>query len=226
LVKMKNATAIILAGGHSSRMGTAKAGLLFDGVPLLEHLCGRLAELFPEIVVVRAAGQAGAGDDRSSRPFDLPPVEASACRYADPGAHPRVVEDAVPDQGPVAGICAGLEAARHPLAFVVSCDVPFLNPHVGAMMVDLAEGVDVVVPEWEGRLHPLQAVYRTRVGPLLLEQLAAGRRRPVDLYERVPVRKVTEEEIRAVDPLGLTFMNMNTPEDYQRALALWNEERA
>jgi molybdenum cofactor guanylyltransferase len=204
---MTDATAIILAGGHSSRMGAPKAGLLFDGVPLLEHLCARLAEVFPELVVVRAAGQA------------LPPVEASA------SAHPRVVEDAVSDQGPVAGICAGLGAARRSLAFVVSCDVPFLNSQVGAMMVDLAEGYDVVVPEWEGRLHPLQAVYRTRVLPLLEEQLAAGRRRPVDLYERVPVRKVTEAEILEVDPLGLTFMNMNTPEDYQRALALWNEER-
>jgi molybdopterin-guanine dinucleotide biosynthesis protein A len=198
---MKNATAVILAGGHSSRMGAPKAALLFDGVPLLEHLCARLAEVFPELVVVRAAGQA------------LPPVDAT------------VVEDAVSDQGPVAGICAGLGAARRSLAFVVSCDVPFLNSQVGAMMVDLAEGYDVVVPEWEGRLHPLQAVYRTRVLPLLEEQLAAGRRRPVDLYERVPVRKVTEAEILEVDPLGLTFMNMNTPEDYQRALALWNEER-
>jgi len=211
---MKDSTAIILAGGHSSRMGVPKAGLLFDGVPLLEHLRARLAEFFPEIVVVRAAWRAGAGDDRSSRPIDLPPVAAT------------VVEDIVPDQGPVAGLCAGLGAARHPLAFVVSCDVPFLNPQVGAMMVDLADGYDVVVPEWEGRLHPLQAVYRTRVLPLLQEQLAAGRRRPVDLYERVPVRKVTEAEILAVDPLGLTFMNMNTPEEYQHALALWNEERA
>jgi molybdenum cofactor guanylyltransferase len=202
MLDMKNATAIILAGGHSSRMGTPKAELLFEGVPLLEHLCVRLAELFPEIVVVRAAEQT------------LPPVEAT------------VVEDLMPDQGPVAGLCAGLGAAQRPLAFVVSCDVPFLNPQVGAMMVDLADGYDVVVPEWEGRLHPLQAVYRTQVLPLLEEQLAAGRRRPVDLYERVPVRKVTEAEILAVDPLGLTFLNMNTPEEYQHALALWNEERA
>lgn len=199
---MTDATAIILAGGHSSRMGEPKAGLLFEGVPLLEHLCARVAQVFPEVVVVRAAGQV------------LSPVAAT------------IVEDAVPDQGPVAGLCAGLGAAQRPLAFVVSCDVPFLNPQVGAMMVDLADGYDVVVPEWEGRLHPLQAVYRTRVRPLLLEQLAAGRRRPVDLYERVPVRKVTEAEILAVDPLGLTFLNMNTPEDYQRAVALWNEERA
>jgi molybdopterin-guanine dinucleotide biosynthesis protein A len=92
-------------------------------------------------------------------------------------------------------------------------------------MAALADGYDVVVPEWEGRLNPLQAIYRVRVLPLLEEQLAAGRRRPVDLYERVAVRTLSEEEIRVVDPEGLTFLNMNTPEEYERALALWRERR-
>jgi molybdopterin-guanine dinucleotide biosynthesis protein A len=203
---MTKCSAVILAGGRSSRMGTPKAALRFEGVPLLTHLCERLAPFFPEIVVVRAPGQ------------ELP---WGAAGPPPPGV--SVAEDAVTDQGPVAGICAGLAATRAELAFVVSCDVPFLNPRLGARMVELTEGYDVVVPQWEGRLHPLQAVYRGRVLPLLEEQLASGRRRAVDLYERVPVRKLSEEEIRAVDPLGRTFLNMNTPKEYQEALALWKE---
>lgn len=198
------AAAIILAGGRSSRMGAPKAGLLFEGVPLLRHLVRRLASEFPEIVVVHAAGQ------------DLPITTTDGVTLA---------EDAVPEQGPVAGLCAGLAAVKAPLVFVASCDVPFLNPAVGVFMVGLAEGYDVVVPEWEGRLNPIQAVYRTRVLPLLAEQLAEGRRRPVDLFDRVAVRRVTEAEIRSVDPRGLTFLNMNTPAEYEQAVALWNEER-
>jgi molybdopterin-guanine dinucleotide biosynthesis protein A len=207
---MEESAAVILVGGHSSRMGTPKAALLFDGVPLLQHLIRRLARVFPEIVLVRAAGQ------------ELP--LSDAFRQEFPGI--IIVEDTVADQGPVAGLCAGLAAVKQPLAFVSSCDVPFLNPRLAVRMVELASAYDVVVPEWQGRLHPLQAVYRTRVQPMLVEQLAAGRRRPFDLYERVAVRKLTEEEIRAIDPDGRTFLNMNTPEEYARASALWSEARA
>jgi molybdopterin-guanine dinucleotide biosynthesis protein A len=199
-----DAAAVLLVGGRSSRMGSPKAALLFDGEPLLVHLVRRLSAVFPEVVVVRAPGQ------------ELPlPSDTSA----------KVVEDAVTDQGPVAGICAGLAAVRRSLAFVVTCDVPFLDPRLGAWMVSLADGFDVVVPVWEGRLNPLQAVYRTRVQPLLEEQLAQGRRRPVDLYDRVPVRKVSEAEIRERDPEGRSFLNMNTPDEYEQALALWQKVR-
>jgi molybdopterin-guanine dinucleotide biosynthesis protein A len=201
----EDTAALVLVGGRSSRMGRPKAALLFDGVPLLAHLLSRLARYFPEIIVVRAPGQ------------DLPDAGGVA-RHAS-----RVVEDAVSDQGPVAGICAGLAAARRPLAVVATCDVPFLEPRLGVRMATLAEGHDAVVPEWEGRLNPLQAVYRTRLRPLFEEQLAAGRRRAVDLLERVPVRTLSEAEIRAVDPEGLTFFNMNTPEEYDRAQRLWRE---
>jgi molybdopterin-guanine dinucleotide biosynthesis protein A len=183
-------------------MGRPKSALLFDGEPLVAHLLRRLAGVFPEIVVVRATDQ------------EVPlPLDVAV----------SVAKDAVADQGPVAGICAGLAAVRRPLAFVVACDIPFLEPRLGAWMVAQAEGHDVVVPEWEGRLNPLQAVYRTRVLPLLEEQLAAGQRRLVDLYDRVTVRRVSEAEIRAIDPDGLTFLNMNTPEEYDRALNLWRE---
>lgn len=210
-----NAAAVILVGGRSSRMGRPKAALLFDGVPLLTHLVRRIATRFPEIVVVRAPGQE----------LPLPTDDADSSSVVG-GSSLVVVEDAVTEQGPVAGICAGLTAVQRPLAYVVTCDVPFLDPDLGVWMASLADGYDVVVPEWEGRLNPLQAIYRTRVLPLLEEQLAAGRRRPVDLYERVPVRTVSEAEIRARDPEGRTFLNMNTPEEYERAVALWREQTA
>jgi molybdopterin-guanine dinucleotide biosynthesis protein A len=191
-------------------MGTPKAALLFDGVPLLQHLVRRLAALFPEIVLVRAPGQ------------ELPLSEEF--RRSFPGI--VAVEDAVTDQGPVAGLCAGLEAVTRPLAFAASCDVPFLNVELAARLVELADGFDVVAPEWEGRLQPLQAVYRPSVHLVLAEQLASGRRRLLDLYERVAVRKVTGREILGLDPDGLTFLNVNTPDEYERALALWAVRRS
>ena len=78
----------------------------------------------------------------------------------------------------------------------------------------------MAVPEWNGRLNPLQAAYRTTCQPVLAELFAAGRRRPIDLYDRVRTRIVREEELRALDPEGLTFLNMNAPEDYENALRI------
>lgn len=190
---------VFLAGGKSSRMGTPKAWLEFDGRPLLAHLVERMLAVFPEAVIVSAPGQ------------DLPPTPAS------------VVHDERPGEGPVAGLAVGLRAVTRPWAFAASCDVPFLNPALASYLLSLSAEYDVVVPEWKGRLNPLQAVYRTSVQPLLEQQLTEGRRRPVDLYERVRTRVVGEAELQRVDPRGLSFLNMNTPEDYSHALQQWAE---
>jgi molybdopterin-guanine dinucleotide biosynthesis protein A len=187
---------VILAGGRSSRMGAPKAWLEFGGEPMLARIAWRLAAELPELVVVRAAGQ------------ELPAVAA------------RMVDDRVEGEGPVAGLAVGLGAVTRALAFVVSCDVPFVSMAVARGLLGLADEYDVVVPRWEGRLHPLQAVYRASLAPLLEEQLAAGRRRPVDLFDRVRTRFVDEKELRAWDPEGRTFVNMNTPEEYEAARAM------
>jgi molybdopterin converting factor small subunit len=84
---------------------------------------------------------------------------------------------------------------------------------------------DVVVPYWENRFQPLHAVYRRSVMPLLKEQLERGELRPIFLYDRVRTRKVDEDEIRRFDPEGLSFLNMNSPADYDAALALWKNRR-
>jgi molybdenum cofactor guanylyltransferase len=192
---------VFLAGGKSSRMGTAKAWLEFEGRPLLAHLVERMLAVFPEAVVVGAPGQ------------DLPETPA------------RVVYDENPGEGPVAGLVVGLREISRPFSFVASCDVPFLNPEVARYLANVAQCYDVAVPEWEERLHPLQAVYRTSVQPLLAQQLAEGRRRPIDLFDRVRTLIVKEPELRAIDPEGRSFLNMNTPEDYQRAKELWAAAR-
>jgi molybdopterin-guanine dinucleotide biosynthesis protein A len=175
-------------------MGTAKAWLEFRGERMLERVARRLGAAFAELVVVRAPVQ------------ELPSVEA------------RCVEDRVEGEGPLAGIAAGLAAVTQPFAFVVSCDVPFVKVEVARGLLGLVGDYDVVVPEWEGRMHPLQAVYRASLAPLVEELLAAGRRRPVDLFDRVRTCVVREDELRAWDAEGHTFINMNTPEEYQAAL--------
>ena len=196
-----NASAVILAGGKSSRMGRPKALLPFDGEPLIVHAVRRLESLFSEIIVVAAAEQ------------ELPPLPA------------RLVRDQVAYQGPVAGIYYGLQEARGAIGFVISCDVPFLNLRFISYLLSQISDYDVVVPYWEERFQPLFAVYRREVAPLLKDQLERGELRPISLYKKVRTREVAPDEIRRFDPEGLSFLNMNTPEDYQAALKRWREQR-
>jgi molybdopterin-guanine dinucleotide biosynthesis protein A len=193
------ATAIVLAGGRSSRMGTPKALLLFDDRPLVVLIVAALRQMFDDVVVVAAPGQ------------DLPSLPAT------------LVRDEVPYQGPVGGLYYGLNAAGADICFVTACDSAFLNPQLVSYLVSQVAEYDIVVPHWEGRFQPLHAVYRRTVLPHLEEQLARNELRPVYLFDTVRTRTVREDEIRRFDPDGSSFFNMNTPDDYATALRRWQE---
>ena len=192
-------TAVVLAGGKSSRMGRPKSLLLFDGEPLIIHIVRALKDIFAETVVVAAPEQ------------ELPDLPAT------------VVRDEVAYQGPVGGIYYGLKAAGGKYCFVTSCDVPFLNPSLIAYLTSKILDCDVVVPHWQERFQPLHAVYRRSVLPLLKEQLERAELRPVYLFDKVRTLSISEAEIRRFDGEGLSFLNMNTPDDYARALQRWSE---
>jgi molybdopterin-guanine dinucleotide biosynthesis protein A len=180
-------------------MGRTKALLPFANEPLIDHLVRRLQRKFKRVVVVAAPDQ------------HLPALSA------------KVVRDEIAYQGPVGGIYYGLKAATGTGAFVTSCDAAFLNLPLISFLTSQILNYDVVVPYWQNRLQPLHAVYRTSVAPLLKEQLERGELRPIFLYDKVRTRKVGEEEIRGFDPEGLSFFNMNAPDDYARALMLWQQ---
>ena len=192
-----DATAVVLAGGKSSRMGRPKALLLFDNELLIAHIVRALKRMFAETVIVAAPEQ------------ELPELPAI------------LVRDEVAYQGPVGGIYYGLKAASGNFCFVTSCDVPFFNPALISHLTSQISNHDVVIPHWENRFQPLHAAYRTSVAPLLKEQLDRGELRPVYLFDKVRTRKIGEEEIRRFDPEGLSFFNMNTPADYEEAVKRW-----
>jgi molybdopterin-guanine dinucleotide biosynthesis protein A/molybdopterin converting factor small subunit len=161
-----------------------------------------LKQSFAEIVIVAAPEQ------------ELPPISVT------------LVRDEVAYHGPVSGIYHGLKAATKEICFVTSCDAPFLNLTLVLHLLSQISDFDVVVPYWQDRFQPLHAVYRTSVAPLLKDQLDRGELRPISLYDKVRSRKVYEDEIRGLDPQGLSFLNMNSPADYDTALQLWRKKRS
>jgi molybdopterin-guanine dinucleotide biosynthesis protein A len=180
-------------------MGRPKALLLFDNEPLIVHIVRALNRIFAETVVVAAPEQ------------ELPSLPCKLAR------------DEVAYQGPVGGIYYGLQAAGGQFSFVTSCDVSFLNVGLISHLIAQISEYDIVVPHWQDRFQPLHAVYRRSVLPLLKGQLDREELRPVYLFDKVRTCKVGEAEIRRFDPEGLSFLNMNTPADYEQALALWEQ---
>ena len=183
------ASAIVLAGGDSRRMGRDKALLPVRGRPLIALIVDRLAGRFDDILISAGHG----GDDR---------------RF--PGQ--TVVSDAAPGQGPLMGIATALPRVRHDLAFVIACDIPHIDLDFVERLIKRAGGCDLALPDrGDGRYEPLFAVYRKTVAGPAHDILAAGGRSILDLLDRVRVGHV------AVPP-GVRIGNINTESDYRRFL--------
>lgn len=184
---------VVLTGGQSRRMGRDKAGLVLDGETLLERQVALLRSLEPAELWIsaRATGE--------YRGLGLP-----------------VLADAFPGQGPVAGIERALAAAAAPLVLVLAVDLPHMSADVLRRLLAAcrAEGDTVVgaVPQFEGTLEPLAAVYPRTAQPLAAQRLDAGQNSArgfvLDCLERGLVRPL---ELTPAD--APAFANWNRPED-------------
>jgi len=183
--------AAILAGGASKRMGSPKASLRFGSGTLLQHQIRRLAPLFSEVLVVAKE-----------------PPEAAL-------GHARVLLDSTPKQASIYGLSRALEEAEDRV-FVLAVDLPMITPRVIGAIVEkgLATGAPAVVPEAEGRLQPLAALWRRMVLPAARARIARGDLSLQDLAREAGAEILTEAEWRPCDPSGNSFANLNTMEDY------------
>jgi molybdopterin-guanine dinucleotide biosynthesis protein A len=186
-------TGIVLAGGESRRMGTNKAFLALDGAPLIEHVLRVMRKVFPRIILVTNTPAAYA-----SYPVD-------------------VVTDALKTPGPLTGIYSGLLASSDEHNFVVACDMPFLNAGLLSYMAGVAKPYDIVAPCIGGLLEPLHAIYSKKLLPVIENRLQMNKQRIRAIYEGASVRYVTEIEIDRFDPGRRSFINLNTPHEFEEA---------
>jgi len=174
------------------------------GQTLLERAVARLGGVFQEILVVTS--QKG-----------LKQIEESSLEF---GPKVSLITDLCPGKGSLGGIYSGLAMSPAFHNLVVACDMPFLNRHLLAYMVRQAPGSDVIIPRLGGIPEPLHAIYsRNCLGPMkaLLDN---DRLKIIDFFPQVRVRYIEEEEIAPLDPQRLSFFNVNTAADLQRAQEL------
>jgi molybdopterin-guanine dinucleotide biosynthesis protein A len=199
----REAGAIVLAGGRSARMGTPKAMLDFAGTTLVERIVAELSKSYDEIVVAAAPEAHGLGE---SLPQSLRGV--------------TIIYDKRAYEGPVGALARGLEAIEADRAFVCACDLPLLRAEVASAVVAMLSDYDAAIPVVAGKLQPLCAAYGRQCAPILRAMESRGERRLVDIAGHARVRRIGEDELRAIDPELASFLNVNTAADYARALEI------
>lgn len=194
-------TGAVLAGGASRRMGRDKRGIEVAGVPLLRRAVDALSEVCDELLLVT----------RPDRPAD--PAHLA-------GLPVRTVHDRRDDAGPLAGVEAALDAARHELVLIVAADLPWLAPPVLARLaaeLAAAEDLDAIGLQATAGTdpEPLLAAYRRRVRPTVTALLDAGERRARALPAALRAAALPPGDWHLLDPAGHTPTNVNAPVDLQ-----------
>ncbi len=191
-----NLSVVIQAGGQSRRMGQNKALMPFRGQTLIERVAARMRPIAAELLLI------------TNRPEDYQFL------------HLPMDGDRVQGKGPLGGLLTALEVARYETVAVVACDMPFVSPQLLQAEAELLEsqGWDVVIPELNGGLEPLHAVYRKSACLGEIRRALQEERLRLDSWlGGVRVYRMDEAHLRRHDPDLMAFMNVNTPEEFQRA---------
>lgn len=193
-------TAVILAGGENKRTGLNKALLKLNGQSLMETIIGKLRNLFKEVIIV------------SSYPREYEHLNL------------KVVKDLIPQKGPLGGIYSGLSFSKSSHSFVVACDMPFINPDLIRYMKVRIDNSDVLIPMTREGYEPLHAFYSKNCLDVIRKQLdSEASLKIVDFFDQVNVKYIEEEEVRKFDPDGLSFFNINTSGDLNKARQIAKE---
>jgi molybdopterin-guanine dinucleotide biosynthesis protein A len=193
-------TGVIQAGGRSTRMGgEPKALLELGGKRIIERVVDVLGAVLGDLLVVTNTPELYAF-------LGLP-----------------MVPDRYPEGGALGGIVTGLAAARGEAAFTVACDMPFLHPDVVRLVTARAGEADVVIPRVDGQYETMHALYAKACLPAMEARLRAGQLKIVGFFPDVRVLEIDAASVARHREPRTAFMNVNTPEELERARTLARE---
>ncbi len=191
--KIEGITGVILAGGASRRMGSNKALLEVDGNSIISRVYRTLAALFHEVIIVT----------NDPREYDFLPC--------------RKVPDIYANVGSIAGLHSALAHSDTPHTFVTACDMPFLDPSIISCLcrLQLAEGFEATIPYSEGGQEPLHGVYSAACKDIFDSAIQNDEKKVVDIIKKIKIRNVTYDEVQSFGGQSASFLNINTPEEYE-----------
>ena len=200
MANITSITGIVLAGGKSTRIGANKPQLKIGDSHLIDRVLDTLSQFTQSIIIVTTEDQTG------------------MAKSATPGV--RVVKDIYPGKGPLGGIYTGLMHAETSYSLVVGCDMPFLNSGLIRYLIDGASGYAAIAPKIGWMIQPLHAIYSKSCVPSIEALIREDQLQIIKLFNLVNTRYVREKEIDQFDPDHLSFLNVNTEGDLQKAEVL------
>lgn len=177
-------------------MGEDKALKPFLGRPLIQRVIERMKPIADEIIVTT-------NQPAGYEFLDLP-----------------LAADLKPGRGALGGLYTAIASATSRLVAVAACDMPFASPEFfeGACKIMDEENVDVVIAKTDEGYEPLHALYRRETClPAIEAAIEADQWKVISWFPQVKVRVLSGEEIKSLDPSGLCFWNLNTPEEFSKA---------
>ena len=192
-------TGVVLAGGRSSRFGANKALADWKGMTLIQSVVNSLLEVLPKVIVVTK--------------------NASELSFLN-SERVRVIEDLCLDGHPMGGLFTALQGLDTGHAFVAACDMPFVRPELIRALWHSRADYDAVIPVWKEKRQPLCGVYSRACVGMIRSSIEADTLGISRLFDDLRTRFMLEKEIEGVDPQGLSFMDIDTREDYERAKGL------
>ncbi len=184
-------TAVILAGGKSSRMGSNKAFLKLNGKTFIERQIDLLREMFDEIFI-------SVNTPSEYEYLNLP-----------------VFKDVYPDKGPLCGIYTSLVNSGSANTFMLACDMPFVESGLIKHLKGFTKEYDVVVPKSERGLEPLHAFYSKNCIDPIKKELDSNNLRIISFFPHVKVKMVELESLSSPDSFKNSIKNLNTRDEYE-----------
>ncbi len=192
-------TVVIQAGGQSSRMGEDKALKPFMGKSLIQRVVERLSPIANELIVT------------TNRPTDYTFLNT------------RLATDLKPGRGALGGLYTAIASASHDHVAVVACDMPFASTRLieSAHSLLVKEEADIVIAKTDEGYEPFHAVYRRATClPVIESAIHEDKWKVSAWFPQVKVRTLSPDEVKTLDPSGLCFWNVNTPEEFEKAKQL------
>jgi molybdopterin-guanine dinucleotide biosynthesis protein A len=189
--KTKPINGYILAGGKSSRMGTDKGLLLFEGKAMIQYVIEQLQPVFDKLVIV--------SNNPEYEKFGL-----------------KVITDSIKDIGPAGGIYTALNHSDTQLNFIVSCDMPFITKEAIEFIIKNTNESQIVLLENQGKLEPLFGIYSKDCEQIWLELIEQN---TIKLQKMVSYFKLKTIPVENNEIFKESFFkNINTKEDFNNAL--------
>ena len=182
-------TAIILAGGKSSRFGSDKAFIEIDGIPLIKRQLKLLKKVFKKIIIVTNQPQ--------------------KYRFR----NVKIAQDILKNLGPLAGIYSGLMASSSFYNFVIACDMPFINKPLIRYIIDCKDNYDIIIPKLKQKFHPLFGVYSKNCITVIKNMLEHNRLKVSNIFPRLKTRFILTDELERLDKELISLVNINTRDD-------------